>query len=161
MQGVGIDSARSIGILFNAKDERTFKQIREFADQLRGGGLRKVSALGFVPKSQLEAFLNSSQDFDFFTREDFNWYYRPQGRKVAGFISEPFDILIDLRLSKFTSILFIVALSRAQFKVGRYSSEFKEFYDLMIDVEDSTDLSYFISQIKHYLNMIGNTGNNN
>lgn len=157
MQGIGIESARSIGILFNAKDERTFKQIREFADQLRGGGLRKVSALGFVPKSQLEAFLNSSQDFDFFTREDFNWYYRPQGRKVAGFISEPFDILIDLRLSKFTSILFIVALSRAQFKVGRFSSEFKEFYDLMIDVEDSTDLNYFISQIKHYLNMIGHS----
>lgn len=154
VQGIGLDAARSIGIIFNAKDERTFKQIREFSDKLRGGGLRTVKALGFVPKAEVAAFLQSSQDFDFFTREDFNWYYKPQGRKVAGFISEPFDILIDLRLSKFTSLLFIVALSRAQFKVGRYRTDFKEFYDLMIDVEDNSDLSYFIEQIHKYLDML-------
>lgn len=155
VQGIGLEAARSIGIIFNAKDERTFKQIREFSDQLRGGGLRQVKALGFVPKAEVAAFLQSSQDFDFFTRDDFNWYYKPQGRKVAGFISEPFDILIDLRLSKFTSLLFIVALSRAQFKVGRYRTDFKEFYDLMIDVEDNSDLTYFISQIQYYLEMMG------
>ena len=154
IQGMGLESARSIGILFNAKDERTFKQIREFADQLRGGGLREVKALGFVPKQEVASFLQSSQDFDFFSREDFNWYYKPQGRKVVGFISEPFDILIDLRLSKFTSLLFIVALSRAQFKVGRYRADFKDFYDLMIDVEESSDLPYFMSQIQHYLSML-------
>lgn len=154
VQSMGLESARSIGIIFNAKDERSFKQIREFADQLRGGGLREVKALGFVPKKEVASFLQSSQDFDFFSREDFNWYYRPQGRKVAGFISESFDILIDLRLSKFTSLLFIVALSRAQFKVGRFRSDFKEFYDLMIDVEQNSDLSYFMSQIQHYLSML-------
>ena len=154
IQGMGLESARSIGILFNAKDERTFKQIREFADQLRGGGLREVKALGFVPKQEVASFLQSSQDFDFFSREDFNWYYKPQGRKVVGFLSEPFDILIDLRLSKFTSLLFIVALSRAQFKVGRYRADFKDFYDLMIDVEESSDLPYFMSQIQHYLSML-------
>jgi hypothetical protein len=154
IQGMGLDSARSIGILFNAKDERSFKTIRDFADKLRGGGLRKVKALGFVPKQEVAAFLQSSQDFDFFTRDDFNWYYKPQGRKVAGFIGEQFDILIDLRLSRFTSLLFIVALSRAQFKVGRYRSDFKEFYDLMIDVDENSDLTYFISQIEHYLSML-------
>lgn len=154
IQGMGLDAARSIGILFNAKDERTFKQIREFADQLRGGGLREVKALGFVPKQEVASFLQSSQDFDFFSREDFNWYYKPQGRKVVGFMSESFDILIDLRLNKFTSLLFIVALSRAQFKVGRYRSDFKDFYDLMIDVEDNSDLPYFMSQIQHYLSML-------
>lgn len=154
IQGMGLDSARSIGIIFNAKDERTFKQIREFSDKLRGGGLRTVKALGFVPKAEVAAFLQSSQDFDFFTREDFNWYYKPQGRKVVGFISEQFDILIDLRLSKFTPLLFIVALSRAQFKVGRYRTKFKEFYDLMIDVDDNSDLDYFIEQILKYLEML-------
>jgi hypothetical protein len=107
-----------------------------------------------VPKAEVAAFLQSSQDFDFFTREDFNWYYKPQGRKVAGFISESFDILIDLRLSKFTPLLFIVALSRAHFKVGRYRTDFKEFYDLMIDVDDNSDLTYFTEQILHYLSML-------
>lgn len=159
IQGMGLGSARSIGIIFNAKDERTFKQIREFSDKLRGGGLRKVKALGFVPKAEVAAFLQSSQDFDFFTREDFNWYYKPQGRKVAGFTSESFDILIDLRLSKFTPLLFIVALSRAHFKVGRYRTDFQDFYDLMIDVGDNSELDYFIDQIEHYLQMLDKAEN--
>ena len=154
VQGIGLDNARSIGILFNAKDEQTFKQIRDFADELRGGGLRTVKALGFVPKSDVAAFLQSSQDFDFFSQEDFNWYYKPQGRKVVGFISDEFDILFDLRLKKSVPLLFIVGLSRAHFKVGQYGEKFKEFYDLMIDVEDSFDLPFFITQLKHYLSMI-------
>lgn len=154
VQSMGLDTARSIGVIFNARDERTFKQIREFTDQLRGGGLRTVKALGFVPKAEVASFLQSSQDFDFFTREDFNWYYKPQGRKVAGFISEPFDILIDLRMNKFIPLLFIVGLSRAHFKVGRYGEGFKEFYDLMINVDGNTELPYLISQIQHYLSML-------
>ncbi|MCF8463989.1 MAG: hypothetical protein K9G41_04070 [Flavobacteriales bacterium] len=154
VQGMGLDSARSIGIIFNAKDERTFKLIREFSDKLRGGGLRKVQALGYVPKGDVASFLQSSQDFDFFTREDFNWYYKPQGRKVVAFMSEPFDILIDLRLNKFISLLFIVGLSRAHFKVGRLGKGYEEFYDLMIDVEANSDVAYFIEQIQHYLKML-------
>ncbi len=154
VQSLGLEKARSIGIVFNAKDEHTFKLIREFSDELRGGGLRTVKSLGFVPKREVAAFLQSSQDFDFFSRQDFNWYYKPQGRKVVGFISESFDILIDLRLKRFVPILFIVGLSRAHFKVGRYGSEFEQFYDLMIDVEDKAELSFFVSQIKHYLSMI-------
>jgi hypothetical protein len=154
MQGMGLDAARSIGVIFNAKDESSFKLIRELTDHLRGGGLRQVKALGFVPKAEVSAFLQSSQDFDFFSKQDFNWFFKPQGRKVAGFISEPFDILVDLRLNKSTPLLFIVGLSRAQFKVGRYGNNFKEYYDLMIDVEGEPELSYFIEQIKHYLTML-------
>ena len=154
IQGMGLDQARSIGIVFNARDEQTFKVIREFSNQLRGGGLRKVKALGFVPKAEVASFLSSSQDFDFFSREDFNWYNKPQGRKVAGFISEPFDILIDLRMKKFIPILFIVGLSRAHFKVGKFGAGYKEFYDLMIDVDENADLSFFIAQINHYLEML-------
>lgn len=154
VQSMGLDSARSIGIIFNARDERTFKLIREFSDKLRGGGLRQVKSLGFVPKAEVASFLQSSQDFDFFTREDFNWYYKPQGRKVVGFMSEPFDILIDLRLNKFISLLFIVGLSRAHFKVGRFGKGYEEFYDLMINVDSNEDVSYLIEQIRHYLQML-------
>ena len=63
MQGMGLDAARSIGVIFNAKDESSFKLIRELTDHLRGGGLRQVKALGFVPKAEVSSFLQSSQDF--------------------------------------------------------------------------------------------------
>jgi hypothetical protein len=154
VQGMGLDTARSIGILFNAKDEHTFKQIRDFSDHLKGGGLRQVKALGFVPKAEVTSFLQSSHDFDFFSKEDFNWFYKPQGRKVVGFMSESFDILIDLRLNRSIPLLFIVGLSRAHFKVGRFGEKFKDFYDLMIDIDGKADLPYFTSQIEHYLSML-------
>ncbi|MFC2175700.1 DUF6913 domain-containing protein [Bacteroidota bacterium] len=154
IQSIALEDARSIGILFNAKDEKTFKEIRDFAEEMRGGGVRKVKALGFVPKSDVAAFLESSKDFDFFSPQDFNWYQKPQGRKVAGFISEEFDILFDLRLKRSVSLLFIVGLSRAYFKVGKFEEKYKEYYDLMIDVADSAELPYFISQVKYYLSKI-------
>lgn len=154
LKGVGLDEARSIGIVFNAKDESSFKQIREFAQELRGGGLREVKALGFVPKAEVVAFLKTSQDFDFLSKDDFNWFYKPQGRKAVGFMSEPFDILIDLRMSKFIPLLFIVGVSRAHFKVGRFDERYKEFYDLMIDVDADAKLDYFITQLKRYLAML-------
>lgn len=160
VQSMGLEPARSIGIIFNARDERTFKQIREFTDKLRGGGLRSVRALGFVPKGEVASFLQSSQDFDFFTREDFNWYYKPQGRKVVGFVSEEFDILIDLRINKFIPLLFIVGLSRAKFKVGRFDKGYKDFYDLMIDVDGNTELPYLIEQVLKYLQMLDGTEQN-
>jgi hypothetical protein len=113
-----------------------------------------VKALGFVPKAEVTSFIQSSHDFDFFSKEDFNWFYKPQGRKVVGFMSESFDILIDLRLNRSIPLLFIVGLSRAHFKVGRFGEKFKDFYDLMIDIDGKADLPYFTTQIEHYLSML-------
>jgi len=154
MQSVGLAGARNIGILFNAKDEKTFKVVREFAQELRGGGLRTVKGLGYVPTASVEEFQRTSQDFEFFFRDDFNFYFRPQGRKVAAFTGEQFDILIDLRMKRFIPLLFIVGLSKARFKVGKHTNGDEDFYDLMIRVRDNDDLSYFVSQVKHYLNML-------
>jgi hypothetical protein len=154
MKSVGLTDARNIGILFNAKDEKTFKVVREFAQELRAGGLRTVKGLGYVPSASVEAFQRASQDFEFFFRDDFNFYFRPQGRKVAAFTGEQFDILIDLRMKRFIPLLFIVGLSKAKFKVGRLSNGDEDFYDLMIRVGDNEDLTYFVSQVKHYLNML-------
>lgn len=152
--GVRLEDAKTIGILFNADGEKAFKLVREFSELLRDGGKRKIKALGFVPKVEVASFLQTSQDFDFFSKEELNWYFRPQGEKVSGFTKESFDILIDLRVERFIPFLFLVGLSKAKFKVGRYGAGLEEFYDLMIEVDDKTELEFFITQTKRYLDMI-------
>jgi hypothetical protein len=152
--GVRLEDSKSIGILFNADGEKVFKLVREFSELLRDGGKRKIKALGFVPKVEVASFLQTSPDFDFFSKDDLNWYYRPQGEKVSVFTKEKFDILIDLRVERFIPFLFLVGLSKAQFKVGRFGVGQEEFYDLMIEVDDKTELEFFIAQIKRYLDMI-------
>lgn len=155
--GVRLEDAKTIGILFNADGEKVFKQVREFAGLLGVGGKRKIKTLGFVPKVEVASFLQTSDDFDFFSKEELNWYYRPQGEKISAFIKEPFDILIDLRVERFMPFLFLVGLSKAKFKVGRFGAAQEEFYDLMIEVDDKTELEFFIAQTKRYLDMIDNT----
>lgn len=153
VRSVNMNSAKNVGIMFNARDKKQFGVIKAFVTELRSDG-KKVKALGFVPKKELIELLETDEDYGFFGSDDFNWYFKPKGRKVVGFMSEPFDLLIDLRLKKSIPLLFIVSLSRATFKVGRFREEFKEFYDLMIEMEDENELDNFISQVKHYLNMI-------
>lgn len=153
VKGTGLTTARSIGIIFHVKDEQAFKLIREFSDKLRVGG-RQVKTLGFVPRPEEASYLRAGHEFDFFNRDDLNWYYRPTGRKVLDFMDEPFDILIDLRLNSFLPLLFPVGLSKARFKVGSFGKDHEDFYDLMIDIDPNSDVPYFIGQIQHYLKML-------
>lgn len=151
---VSLNEAKNIGVMFNAPDEKHFAQIKKFVQDQKDQG-KKVTALGFVPKSEHRDWFQNNEVFGFFTNEDFNWYFKPKGRKVVGFMSEPFDLLIDLRLRRSIPLLFIVSLSRATFKVGRFHSDFKEYYDLMMELPDNVDdLAFFIEQMTHYLNML-------
>lgn len=153
IRSVSLDQAKNVGVIFNAKDEKQFGQIKAFVLEMKKQG-KSVKALGYVPKAEMMSFFESSIQYEFFSNEDFNWYFKPRGRKVVGFMSEKFDLLIDLRLKKSIPLLFIVSLSRATFKVGRYHKEYKEYYDLMMEVAENEPLEFFIKQIKHYLNLM-------
>jgi len=153
VSSVSLRGAKNVGVIFNARDEKQFSEIKLFVQELKQDG-KEVRTLGFVPKQEMITFFENSIQHEFFSNDDFNWYFKPKGRKVVGFMSEPFDLLIDLRLKKSIPLLFIVSLSRSTFKVGRFRKEFKEYYDLMIELEDEANLNYFIVQVKHYLNMI-------
>lgn len=153
IRSVSLAQSKNVGVIFNAKDEGQFAEIKKFVKELKQDG-KTVRALGYVPKAEMMSFFESSIQYEFFSNEDFNWYFKPQGRKVVGFMSERFDLLIDLRLKKSIPLLFIVSLSRATFKVGRFDKEYQEYYDMMMEVEANEPLEFFIKQIKHYLNKI-------
>ena len=154
VNAISLKEAKNVGVIFNARDEAHFESIKKLVREFKGQG-KQVTALGFVPKAGHRDWFNSNDEFGFFTNDDFNWYFKPKGRKVVGFMSEPFDMLIDLRLKRSIPLLFIVSLSRATFKVGRFRKEFQEYYDFMMDLPDNNeDLDFFIEQMKHYLNML-------
>ncbi len=154
VRSISLNDAKNVGVIFNARDEKHFESIKKLVKEFKLQG-KQVKALGFVPKKEHMDWFSSNEDFGFFTNDDFNWYFKPKGRKVVGFMSEPFDLLIDLRLKRSIPLLFIVSLSRSTFKVGRFRKEFQEYYDLMMDLPDNNvDLDFFIEQMKHYLNML-------
>jgi hypothetical protein len=90
--------------------------------------------LGYVDSKKLIDHYLYRKGFDFFCKNDLNWYYKPVSSQTEKFINEPFDILINLSLEYQFPIHYVCSASKASFKTGRYSPTDTSL-DFMIDIE--------------------------
>jgi hypothetical protein len=133
-----IRGARNIGIIYNATEYISFEIIKDFTRRLAKGDT-KVTILGYVNSKKLIDHYLYRKGYDFFSRNDLNWFYKPVSEVTESFMQQPFDILFNLSLEEYFPIQYIVALSLSSFKVGKYSSAEKNL-DLMIDIENEKAL---------------------
>jgi hypothetical protein len=127
-----IRDAENIGILFNATDQVSFEIVKELVKNLSSRN-NSIDVLGYVDSKQLIDHYLYRKGFDFFTRKQLNWYYKPETDVVNSFINKPFDLLINLSLDEPYPILYILASSIAKFKAGLYV-EGQDYLDFMIDI---------------------------
>ncbi len=146
------ETSKKIGLIFNATEQSTYDKARKFIKLLKQKNLQ-VNALGFVDSKEVLDFFKSESDLNFFSRKNLNWFGKPNNPNTQEFIENQFDILIDLSLVEDFPILYIVGLSKADFKVGCVK-ETANYYDFMIDLGEQKDLDVFIKQINNYLQMI-------
>jgi hypothetical protein len=128
-----INEAKHIGILYNATESISFEIIRNLVKELSHDS-RKVTVLGYVDSKNLIDNYLYRKGFDFFSKNELNWYSKPISSVVDQFIKEPFDLLINLSLENYFPIRYITALSSAAFKTGRFSPD-DTILDFMIDIE--------------------------
>lgn len=128
-----LKEAESIGIIYNATEYVSFEIIRNLVKDLTHES-KKVTVLGYVDSKNLIDNYLYRKGFDFFSKNELNWYYKPVSPLVDQFISEPFDLLINLSLDDHYPIRYITSLSAARFKTGRYTPD-DMCLDLMIDIE--------------------------
>jgi len=128
-----LNEAKHIGIIYNATEYVSFEIIKNLVKDLSHDS-KKISVLGYVDSKNLIDNYLYRKGFDFFSRNELNWYFRPVSQVVNQFIREPFELLINLSLDDHYPIRYITALSPAAFKTGRYSPSDKSL-DLMIDIE--------------------------
>ncbi len=127
-----LESAKSIGILYDASSEEQINLVRPFVSFFFD--LKKdVKALGFVNAKELSYCHVPKLQYDFFYKKDLNWYYKPQNYIIDNFIKKEHDILINLTDSSVIPIKYLVASSLAHFKIGIYEENY-EIYDLMISL---------------------------
>jgi hypothetical protein len=154
---VNLEEARRIGILYTLDDVPSYEAVSEFVTRLQHEQ-KEVKALGFVRNKNLISRFLPKLSYDFFSRKDINWFYKPIHRKVRDFIEKEFDILIDLSLKESFTLKYISGLSNAFCRVGRYSDENTEYYDLLFDIPPALSLKDYIKQITHYLTVIKSDG---
>jgi hypothetical protein len=144
-----------VGLLYMATDEQSHGQVRNYVKKIKEElGITRIMALGFVDEKELPNHLHPKLNFDAFCLKDLNWYRIPHGNVVQNFIAEEHDILIDLSLRDHLPLQYIVAKSRARFKVGRLSDANAHFLDMMIDTAGANSLPQLIANIDRYLLMI-------
>jgi hypothetical protein len=147
-----LESAKSIGILYDASSEEQINLVRPFVSFFFD--LKKdVKALGFVNAKELSYCHVPKLQYDFFYKKDLNWYYKPQNYIIDNFIKKEHDILINLTDSSVRPIKYLVASSLAHFKIGIYEENY-QIYDLMISLTDDRSQQKLMDEIKHYINLI-------
>lgn len=153
---IPFDKASSIGILYDSTDEKDFELVKKYVKEIRERFHKEVLALGYYDRDELPPMRFSKLGLDFFTRKDLNWYYKPMAGVVKNFTSKEFDMLIDLHTGHHITFKYIVAGSRARFKIGRYDRKSTAFYDFMISMPEQISLRQMMEQFTHYLNSLKN-----
>jgi hypothetical protein len=144
-----------IGIVYLASDEQAHTHVRNYVKKIKDElGHHRITVIGYHEAKDLPAFLHPKLNFDAITQKQLNWYRIPHGNLVQNFMAEEHDVLIDLTLEDRLPIQYIVAKSRARFKVGRLSGSNERFLDMMIDTAGANSLSQFIANVDRYLMMI-------
>jgi len=73
---LGIDQAKSIGIIFDASEKENLEIIKKYVSSLKDEK-KKVQVLGYYSLKELPFELNSKLDYDYFSKKDVNWHLRP------------------------------------------------------------------------------------
>lgn len=84
--------------------------------------------------------------------KDFTWRGELQNTSAIEFLDTPFDILIGMYEGKNLFLDYLVARSKAHFKVGFQGSD-ERLFDLILNVEPS-DLSLVESELKKYVGIL-------
>lgn len=148
-------NAASIGLLYLAADKTMHLQCKKFIKYLKEEeGIRTVRAMGYFPGKEVPEYLHATHFFDFFTVKDLNFKRSPSGTNIENFITEPFDILIDLTKGENVPLLYLLVRSKARFKVGPRVGILSEYYDLMITPEKEYNQEEFLKQTNHFLQIL-------
>ena len=149
-----LEDAKSVGILFNALDESTYKTVKTYVNKLRSEGIRKVMALGYVDTKVVPAYLPYKVYLDFISKSDLNKFLIPVSSSVDNFLNETYDILIDISEDDCFPMRYMLVMADAKLKVGKCCNEKNEYYDLRIEIEERKTVGYLTEQIDRYLRMI-------
>ncbi|MBK7855053.1 MAG: hypothetical protein IPJ79_09245 [Bacteroidetes bacterium] len=151
---ISFQKARTIGIIYDATEERNYEIVKAYVKRLRDDFKKDVLALGYYNGLELPPMRFAKLGMDFLPKKSLNWHYKPSHPMVSKFINTGFDILIHLNLEKSFPLKYICALTNAKFKIGKFEKNQHVVYDFMIKPKEKLTLMQMIDLVNHYLHLI-------
>ncbi len=149
---INLNQAKSIAVVANLDNMEKYKVIAEWVKELRQQG-KNIFVAGLVENDEFKKFFEVGTSILLFSKKNITFFGKPKNIKHEEFIAQKFDILIDMSMSQNITIQNLVALSKANFKVGKYYDE-RSYADFMVNIKETDKFPYFVEQIKHYLTTI-------
>ncbi|MDT8400889.1 MAG: hypothetical protein RQ743_04270 [Bacteroidales bacterium] len=148
-----LHNAHKIGIVWDGSNTDDFEAISAFYQDMLKINIQ-VDIVCYYPKTVLPDKYTAIRYLTCIKKTDLNIFFIPASDDVDEFINTPYEILIDINNNNHFPLRFISLLSRAEFKVGPESSEYKDKLDMTINIDKKNDLVYYLQQVKYYLEMI-------
>lgn len=145
------NTAKSVGIIFNAATPDCYVPSRQFIQEIIASHIQ-VKAMGLVDKPEAITNFPHNKDIDYTVPNKLDWRGLPKDSGIEDFINSDFDILIDISLRDDFVVKYMVALSKAKFKINRF--EDPNLFDLRIHTKYGVSTPYYIDQIKQYLSAL-------
>jgi hypothetical protein len=152
-QFVKLKDAKTIGIVFDAKDNNTFESVKKFIQQLKEY-TKNVHAIGYIDEKLTPNYSYIKTDIDLFNKKELQSFYRPQSTYIKTFMEDEKDLLIDLNIHQKIPLRYITAASKAKCKVAMHLPENEALHDLLIAVTPQQGLEFYLQQTIKYLESI-------
>ncbi|MCB0528177.1 MAG: hypothetical protein KDC61_01440 [Saprospiraceae bacterium] len=143
-----LESAGTVGILFDASSEKTRREVMEYAHSLEEKG-KKVRMFGYFSSKQPP----EGHPFGFFDQKETSWTGVPKSEKATAFAQEHLDVLIYLNPEACKPLEWLAAASQASMKIG-FATDRPNDFDLLLETPGDKGIGYFVEQLHHYLGNI-------
>lgn len=147
-QAHNFDSAKTVGILFDATSEQTRHEVMDYARQLVEKR-KSVRLFGYFKTKQPP----EGHAFNFFFQKETTWAGVPKSEKARDFAREKFDLLIYLDSEECPPLEWLAASSQAAMKIG-FATDRPNDFDLLLETPADKGIHFFIEQLHLYLGKI-------
>lgn len=144
----GFASVKKLAIVFEKGGAD--QAVLDFVKKLKAEG-KDVELLAYIPRKRKE--ITEQQSYEYFCKDEVNWYGKPSAEVLSAFTKQDFDVLISLNDKVESPIQFLTMAGKANFTIGLKSSGLK-ILDLQVARPDGDDFSPVFKEIDFYLRFI-------
>ncbi len=149
-----ISLVKKIGIVWDASRTDDFAGLSRFYQKMHERNI-EVKILGYFSGRDLPDQYTAIRYLTCIRKREISFFYHPVSSEAKTFISNRFDVLIDINFQKVFPLQIISSLSGAAFKVGLFDTENDDSpFDLMMEIKNPVNVENYLNQIIQYLEVI-------
>jgi hypothetical protein len=142
----GYSDADQIGVIFKYQNDDHYEKVLNFVRQIQIDK-KEVTVLAFFPKKDQM----SQYRIPRYSTDNLSVWGKLTSEEIDLFLARNFDFLINLDIESHEFVDNILSRATAKCKIGHYMVERKDFYQLMIHIDPSTEFEIFLDKIYFYI----------